>query len=289
MDYCQFASILNQEIFIGSKAKLISSVAQTPQRFVGLFRPTKPKAKLVQNLLHSQEIKLGDAFEKIIDKYLCENGYCLMNKNVEINGCRKNIDLYFKKDKEVFVVEQKMRDDHDSSKKQGQMNDVRSKVGFVIQSWQNENIRGGIFFVDGSLTKNKEYYQSELQKMTVAHKRVSLNLWYAEEFFVDIFGKIDSWHEILSHLQQWRNDIPDFPNINFDVDAEKNFNEIKNISPSIWSKIFENGEIQKEILPVMFPTNNILNQLCKHYRQKSDGRYVKVSEQIQSYIDKKDK
>nr|WP_240658196.1 hypothetical protein [Helicobacter pylori] len=34
---------------------------------LGIFRPTKPKTKLLQNLLTSHEIKFGDAFERLID------------------------------------------------------------------------------------------------------------------------------------------------------------------------------------------------------------------------------
>ena len=70
MNYNKFKQILNETIFEKSKADLLTKIANSPSRYIGLFRPTKPKAKLLQNLLQSHEIRFGDAFEIIIEEYL---------------------------------------------------------------------------------------------------------------------------------------------------------------------------------------------------------------------------
>jgi len=41
-------------------AGLLEKVAKNPERFIGLFRPTKPPAKLLQHYTQSQEIRFGD-------------------------------------------------------------------------------------------------------------------------------------------------------------------------------------------------------------------------------------
>ena len=51
MKYAEVVSILNQHIFDNDKHYLIDKLANNPERYVGLFRPTKPKAKSIQNLL----------------------------------------------------------------------------------------------------------------------------------------------------------------------------------------------------------------------------------------------
>lgn len=51
MDYKKFENIFNMTIFEKSKPDLIKKIATCPERYAGLFRPTKPKAKIIQNLL----------------------------------------------------------------------------------------------------------------------------------------------------------------------------------------------------------------------------------------------
>ena len=65
MNYNDFKKILNENIFEKSKSDLLEKIANSPSRFIGLFRPTKPKAKIMQNLLQSNEIHFGDAIEKL--------------------------------------------------------------------------------------------------------------------------------------------------------------------------------------------------------------------------------
>ena len=61
MNYEEFCKILNQHIFEGEKKELLRRIAGNPERFIGLFRPTKPGAKILQHLLQSHEIRMGDA------------------------------------------------------------------------------------------------------------------------------------------------------------------------------------------------------------------------------------
>ena len=75
MDYNKFENIFNKTIFEESKAKLIEKVAEYPNRYIGIFRPTTPSTKLLQNISQSHEIRFGDAFEKIIEEYLKENKF----------------------------------------------------------------------------------------------------------------------------------------------------------------------------------------------------------------------
>ena len=124
-----FKSILNEIIFEKSKKDLLEKIAKYPNRYIGLFRPTKPKAKILQNLLQSHEIRFGDAFEEIIKQYLIDYGYTILeNKFKDENEDTLNIDQCFKKSDSIYFVEQKVRDDHDSTKKRGQINNFEKKL-----------------------------------------------------------------------------------------------------------------------------------------------------------------
>jgi len=103
MEYTKFKAIFNEIIFERSKADLITKVAKYPQRYIGLFRPTKPKAKLLQNLLQSHEIRFGDAFEKLIEEYLKEFKFEILNKTFDYgNSDKLNVDQFFKNDDFYF-------------------------------------------------------------------------------------------------------------------------------------------------------------------------------------------
>jgi hypothetical protein len=66
-------------------------------------------------------------------------------------------------------------------------------------------------------------------------------------------------------LEEWKRDIPEMPSINFDEDAEKSFEEIKNISVSDFRKLFKNQSVCKEILPILFPEDRVLHLLYKYF------------------------
>ena len=91
MKYEKFNSILNTGLFANAKINLLKSIAESPQRYVGLFRSTKPSAKMRQNLSQSQEIKFGDAFEEIIK--------APETRSIIFNSIPKFIDVMISKQK----------------------------------------------------------------------------------------------------------------------------------------------------------------------------------------------
>jgi len=96
MNYDKFCQILNKHIFEGEKRELLKKIADRPERFIGLFRPTKPGAKILQHLLQSHEIRFGDAFEKLIEEILRECDFEILNKSiVGENGDSLSLDQYF--------------------------------------------------------------------------------------------------------------------------------------------------------------------------------------------------
>ena len=70
LEYDIFVNKLNETLFEGSSADLLSKIVSSPDRYVGIFRPTKPKTKLIQNITQSHEIKFGDALENIFGSSL---------------------------------------------------------------------------------------------------------------------------------------------------------------------------------------------------------------------------
>jgi hypothetical protein len=98
MNYELFTKILNKHIFESSRIKLFEKLANSPERFLGLFRPSKPYTKILQHLLQSAEILMGEAFEEIIEEIFRGCGYQVLEKRILTeNGKPLNADHFLKK------------------------------------------------------------------------------------------------------------------------------------------------------------------------------------------------
>jgi hypothetical protein len=278
MDFMSFKNILNNKIFDNSKSDLIKKITEGPDRYIGLFRPTKPKAKLLQNLLQSNEIRFGDAFETIFEKYFEILGYQNLEKNIKTDDKYLSLDQLFTDNNYVYFVEQKIRDDHDSTKKRGQIENFEKKIIELLKIYKEDRLKCFTYFIDPSLTKNKNFYREEIKKIKNDYN-VECQLCYGDEFWQKI-NHIEIWNELLKYLEQWKQEIPDLPNINFDECAEQTFDEIKKLSPSIYRKLLNNQNIINEIFPIIFPQNKVLKLLKEYFNTKTETIYQNLKELI---------
>jgi hypothetical protein len=282
MEYNQFKQIFNETIFEKSKSHLLTKVAEEPHRYIGIFRPTKPKGKILQNLLQSNEIRFGDAFEIIIEKYLKTKECKILNKNYEVNGKKLNIDQCFQINNKIYFIEQKVRDDHDSTKKRGQHQNFDTKVDIMIEKHGENNLVGIVYFIDPSLKKNKKYLSEELNSVSNDYN-VECHLFYGKELFT-FLNYEDVWNEINDYLVQWRSEIPELPIINFDIDAINTFSEIKDLRPSVFRNLFSNDEIFKEIILTLFPEKTTLKLLLNYFSQKPETIYRTIADGLAQRI-----
>ncbi|WP_033761952.1 HpyAIV family type II restriction enzyme [Helicobacter pylori] len=282
MDYQTFNEIFNRFVFGTSKAKLLENIAENPERYLGIFRPTKPKTKLLQNLLTSHEIKFGDAFECLIEQYLKEHNFLPLSKKIPFYNKDKEkmesleLDQFAEKDNAYYFIEQKMRDDHDSAKKRGQIDNFERKLEVLIHHY-GENIQGYFYFIDESLNKNQNYYKEELQKLSVDYG-VPLSLCYGKELFEDL-NIPQVWDEILNHLARWRETLPDLPSLNFDENPLESFKEIKDLTPSVYRKLLDNDEIFNLVL-ILFPEQKVLKMLAEYFRQQNKTIYQQLASKL---------
>ncbi|AEK23840.1 HpyAIV family type II restriction enzyme [Capnocytophaga canimorsus] len=288
LEYEYFKNLLNQKLFEDSYSDLLRKIADNPDRYIGIFRPTKPKTKLIQNITQSHEIRFGDALEYLFEKYFQTTGFTLLPKRFRNNQDKEyNIDQLFANGNTIFMIEQKVRDDHDSTKKVGQFNNFESKYFELTQLYPNYKIIPIMWFIDDSLRKNRKYYLSEMQKMANDYACENF-LFYGEEIFGEKGGISDFdlkiWLEVLDYLELWKNTLPDMPEINFDSKAEEVFNEIKDLPPIVFRKIFNNKDIVQQIFPIIFPTGKTLNFLKNDFQNKKENIYQTLATAIEDIL-----
>ena len=285
LEYDSFQKCLNEKLFEDSYSDLIRKIAENPERYIGIFRPTKPKTKLIQNITQSHEIRFGDALEFIFERYFEACGYTLHQKKIKASdNTELNIDLLFSIDDKLFMIEQKVRDDHDSTKKVGQFDNFKKKYTSLIFLYPNHQIIPIMWFIDDSLKKNKRFYESKMELMTQQYNNCSPRLYYGRQMFSAPDGIADFneeiWTETFSHLTRWKQELKDMSEINFDKNADTVFEEIKDLPLKIFEKIIDNLDVRSQIFPILFPENLVPEMLINYFYSKKDIRYTKLADAL---------
>ncbi|MCX7916864.1 MAG: restriction endonuclease [bacterium] len=285
MDFEKFCETLNRHIFEGEKKELLRRIAEKPERFIGLFRPTKPGAKILQHLLQSHEIRMGDALEEILQEILASFNFKILPKNIKNEkGEILSLDQYFTDGKIYYFIEQKIRDDHDSSKKRGQIFNFKTKLEKLYKNHGSQLV-GIMYFIDPDLTKNKNYYLGELERFENFYG-VKLYLFYGKELF-EYFKHPEIWDNFLDWLKKWKEDLPELPEINFDISPQKSFEEIKDLELRYWRKILENENLWEEgIMKAIFKSGETLRYLYKFFSTKKEYSYKKIIILLKEKIEK---
>lgn len=238
--YDEFLEILNRRIQSGEDfyQSLLENIIRNPSRYCGLFRLSNAKTKLMQNVTQSKEIKFGDLIEELTTEYLIRLGFTTYDKYLgkDENDDEFYVDQYFSNNETIFMVEMKIRDDHDSTKKRGQYTNFIKKVNLVIKKHPNKFVEASMWFVDDGLKKNRNYYRTEMD--AESFENCNLNLFYGEEFFNSLENGEQAWNEFIEILTEYRLEnaktdvvIPDFGSSN------EIYNALLKLSPRNWNKL----------------------------------------------------
>jgi hypothetical protein len=284
MDYQEFAQVLNKHIFYGNKRELLDRLASNPERFIGLFRPSKPSTKILQHLLQSYEIRMGDAFEEIIGLVIQCQGYSLLDKNIQgENNELLRLDQHFTDGRKYYFIEQKIRDDHDSTKKRGQMQNFEKKIRALYRD-HGSNLVGIMYFIDPDFSKNKNYYQEKIQILRGEYEQVNLHLFYGKQLF-EYIGIPDFWDEMLSWLKRWKEDLPEIPETNFDANPHESFREIKDINARAWQKIISNDKLWEEgIIKTLFRTGDTIKLIQEEFSKMEGKVYRQLADDLKERL-----
>ena len=114
-------------------------------------------------------------------------------------------------------------------------------------------------------------------------------LYYGVEMFSESKNGIrvfpnEMWNEIIEYLTEWKETLPDMPEVNFDANSEEVFEELKDLSPSIYRKLFENDDIKEQILPILFTKGIVLRKLRDYFSSKEEVVYSNIAREIEEYL-----
>jgi len=178
-----------------------------------------------------------------------------------------------------------VRDDHDSTKKRGQISNFETKLE-ILHKKHGSGLFGVMYFIDPDLSKNKNYYVEELKRLEKFYG-VKLYLFYGKELF-DYLQQPDIWDNILSWLKQWKDSLPELPEINFDITPQESLEEIKELELRSWRKILENEKLWDEgIIRAIFREGTILQLLLGFFKHQHTTPYnqlaIVLTERLREY------
>ena len=254
MEKEQLEEILNRRVFSEAKLGLLKSITENPDRFIGIFRSTTPQLKVVQNLLQSREIRFGDAMEEVMSRLFQEMDFIILPKFLGVSEEENmSCDHYFRNESSTlyYLIEQKMRDDHDSSKKRGQFGNFRNKVEHLLKSHGSQLV-GIMYFIDPSLEKNKKYYRENIQN-TVEKLGIKVHLFYNGELF-EYFGKLHIWNQLIADLRSWRDRLGGELDFDFDKDPASSIRDLASVSLGMWARLISNENLWSGgVISTLFP------------------------------------
>lgn len=209
MDYKKYELIFSKYLSVDTNTFVKKILDNDFNRITTPFQPMGFKEKLQQNYYTSLPIEYGNALEEIFKEYLIEKGAIFLPRNY-VSG--KDCDQIFEYNGITVLIEQKIRDDHDSSKKRGQVDNYNYKKQSILN--KNDKLYSCCWFIDDSFKKNKNYYLTELPN----------ELFYGEEiekFLFQVFGdnRCEGFYNFLLKVcNDFRNNFNglDFNNLKID-------------------------------------------------------------------------
>ena len=266
MTYLEFKQKLDQKVFTDDlNYEILLTCLKNPERYTGLFRITNAKTKLIQNLTQSCEIKFGNFLEDVFTSLIEEMGYENLNKN--INSDKHNITLHadqiFRKNSSIYLIEQKVRDDHDSTKKRGQYKNFEQKIQLIKQLFPKDKIVATMWFSDDSIQKNKKYYSEMIKKNT--DDDIEIYLFYGGDIFKNLFHRYDVWETLIKYLNMNKSErseeILSVPDFDTSEEIRKTLFKIKENKPSLIKKLFSKDKKYIQLREELFPTGKNLEDL----------------------------
>lgn len=266
MQYEDFKQKLQNRIFGDDlNLEILTTVIENPDRYIGLFRVTNAKTKLIQNITQSCEIKFGDFLEEVLTEYIAEMGYENLDKSIGVDEENNELsaDQVFQKNNIIYLIEQKVRDDHDSTKKRGQYANFIKKIKCLKIKFPAYHIVAAMWFSDSSLKKNRKYYMEQINNNT--DDVLVQSVYYGDELFTHLFQRMDIWDELITHLKAHKsercNEILNVPDFDTSPEIRDVLLHLKQTQPRLIKKLLSNQDKFVELRKELFPTGKNLEGL----------------------------
>ena len=156
----------------------------------------------------------------------------------------------------VCLIEQKIRDDHDSTKKRGQYDNFSRKYTALMEKYPGHEIIAVMWFIDDSLKKNRKYYIERAEAESLLG--VDIHILYGGELFSGIFARPDVWGELCMHLSRNKsersNEILTVPDFDTSPEILKALRRLKAENVKLYNKLLSSEPEYIQLRAELFPS-----------------------------------
>ncbi|MGL6125051.1 MAG: hypothetical protein ACRC1F_01005 [Metamycoplasmataceae bacterium] len=156
--------------------------------------PLPLRTKFEGTILQTCNIRYGDFLENVINLFLESNGI-VVNRDKK----NKNYDLLFENDNVIYVGEIKIRDNHDSTKKRGQLENLIKKAKQQKDKNPKKEIIVLFHFIDPSQRKNGTWYKKQLEALKQNEDFDDYFICYGDDLYKK-FNLQEEWKKIVVML-----------------------------------------------------------------------------------------
>lgn len=176
--------------------------------------------KITHSTLVSLDIKFGYFLEDLFNAILySKDGVKQLDRNVKIDNKKFDYDSHFEYKGVNYILEIKKRDNHDSTKWKGQLENLIEKFNLS----DNTKKRAIIYFIDSTYgVKNKNKYLQEWENYFNDINETPLDILYGEEIFDNEILDSDDWNSFKFYSNQASQKVREFvENMLTNTDVDK--------------------------------------------------------------------
>ena len=265
LEYKEFKKLLKNTIKI-TPSGLLELIINNPDVYVSEYSIEDLNTKIIQNVSQSNTIKFGYFYEDMITLYIKKLGYKVMKKRYVLDNGKVLLydQLFWYDDNTICIIEQKMRDNHDSTKKVGQIENFKEKIELMRNIHPNKKIIAVMWFVEGDLVKNKQYYLKEYESIP---NDIDKRMYYGDTIFEDLIKNEEICEEIHTYLKQYKKEKKKKSYIiNYDT-SKVGLKALLSLSEATIKKLLSDTKKMNIIKEELFPTGHNLNILKEKFEK----------------------
>lgn len=245
---------------------IINILKENPSRLFNKFSTVNFSDKLITAYGQSLQIKTGYFLEEIIKNFFEDLGAKYLPRRTIPNY---DCDQLFQFDNKTILIEQKILDDHDSTKKIGQIMNYLAKKEYLEQHY--ENVITIMWFINDESHKNRNYYLTKISKN---------ELLYGEEIIPQLEGIFNNNSKCKNIYNFIENEINNFKEERSKENKQINLNDIMLTSKELYN-ILKYKCYYNDIKKYLF-NGNI--DLFKLKFQAEKDKHVKLLHLLEEYI-----
>ena len=277
-------AILDACILRGEKVGWVTKIVEQPDKFVG-FLHDDPVNALWAHAHRSRSARKGHALERICYLILLSFGFLIPKDEMppSRSGGHLKIDQLFidRLTNTVYVGEEKLRDNHDNTKKDGQLGNLREKLRWAVEYYSSAyNIIGFLHFFDPYERKSLKYYERKCNEIG-RELGIEVKVFYGDEFFAYL-GHPGTLQILQEWYETWRQNRPNL-NIDCDLSAVESARDLEQVEAKTWYKLLDNEKLwEKGIVKALFSTGQTLRLVCESLRARG---HLDLAEKLQARLE----